>query len=99
MATICKTNSDVCQIRLDFNTFVISGPSTTTTSIGEVIFGAFVTDGVGADVAEAGQCLTDTFAISNQIAVPTICGTNTNAHGTYLKPASQIILHQLSNLI
>ena len=59
-AQICKCSSDICQIRLDFNTFVISGPSTTTTSVAETIFGQYVTDGVGADVAEGKRCLTGT---------------------------------------
>ena len=31
-------------------------------------------------VTEAGQCLTDTFSISNQNTVPLICGTNSGEH-------------------
>ena len=39
----------------------------------------------GKQVAEATQCLTDTFSITNQDTVPTICGTNTGFHGTCSK--------------
>ena len=45
-AKVCKCSSDVCQIRLDFNTFTITGPSTSTTSIGKVLNGALA-EGAG----------------------------------------------------
>ena len=35
----------------------------------------------GEAVADATQCLTDTFSITNQVSVPVICGTNTGYHG------------------
>ena len=76
---VCKSSSDVCQIRLDFNTFTITGPSTVTTSVGQLLMGGFDLT-AGVDVGQAGRCLTDTFSISNQRSVPTFCGTNTNAH-------------------
>ena len=78
----CKCSDDICQMRLDFNTFVISGPATNTASIGETLNGVFLTvaaAGVGGDVTNAGQCNTDTFSISSSL-VPTICGTNTGDH-------------------
>ena len=78
----CKCSDDICQMRLDFNTFVISGPATNTASIGETLNGVFLTvaaGGVGGDVTNAGQCNTDTFSISSSL-VPTICGTNTGDH-------------------
>ena len=78
----CKCSPNICQIRLDFITFVISGPSTLTGSIGETIHGTFTTvaaGGVGSDVTDAGQCNTDTFTIGSS-QVPTICGTNTGDH-------------------
>jgi len=77
-ATICKINSNICQIRLDFSSFVITGPSTTSTSIELMLNGNFGAG--GKQVAEATQCLTDTFSITNQDTVPTICGTNTGFH-------------------
>ena len=54
----CKCSSNICQMRLDFITFVISGPSTLTGSIGETLHGTFTTvaaAGAGADVTNAGQ--------------------------------------------
>ena len=68
-------------MRLDFNSFVISGPSTLTASIGETLYGNFLTVDAagGADVTDAGQCRTDTFTVSNS-EVPILCGTNTGDH-------------------
>ena len=47
------------------------------------------------DVTESGQCLTDTFSISNQETVPVICGTNSGEHGEQiliLKKRSESIM-------
>ena len=60
---------------------MISGPATGTVTVAETLNGQIIKDGSGIDVAEAGRCLTDTFSITNQRSVPTICGTNTDAHG------------------
>jgi hypothetical protein len=77
-AEICKLNSNICQIRLDFSTFVITGPTTTSTSVVKVLAGAHNTGGVG--MSETTQCQTDTFTITNQVTVPLICGTNSGYH-------------------
>jgi len=77
---VCKCAEDICQIRLDFLTMVITGPSTTTTSIGDILNGEQVKAGKGKPVANAGRCLTDTFSITNQDSIPVICGTNTGFH-------------------
>ncbi len=69
------------QIRLDFDSFVISGPSTQSTTIGHVLGSAILGVAGGVAVAESGQCLTDTFNIRNQYNVPVICGTLTGEHG------------------
>ena len=37
---VCPCNSNICQIRLDFNTFVIAGPSTSTTEVVRLLNGA-----------------------------------------------------------
>ena len=63
----------------DFSTFVITGPSTSSVSVGKMLAGEFNPDGEA--VADATQCLTDTFSITNQVSVPVICGTNTGYHG------------------
>merc|ERR1712004_173186 len=81
-ARVCRCTTGVCQIRLDFQTFVISGPSTRTVSIGSIINGDLQQVGTAGltSVTEAGQCLTDTFSISDQNTVPLICGTNSGEH-------------------
>ena len=63
----------------DFSTFVITGPSTSSVSVGLALAGEF--NPGGEAVADATQCLTDTFSITNQVSVPVICGTNTGYHG------------------
>ena len=66
---------------MDFNTFVISGPSTFTNTVGKTLFGHFATIGEdGATVSNGGQCLTDTFSIGPNTNVPVICGINTGDH-------------------
>lgn len=35
--TICRSSSDICQLRVDFETFVMSAPSTTTGTIGNCV--------------------------------------------------------------
>jgi len=77
-ARICKANANICQIRLDFSTFVITGPSTSSVSLGLMLAGEFNPGGV--KVSDATQCLTDTFSITNQVTVPVICGTNSGYH-------------------
>ena len=54
--TVCKCNTNICQMRLDFNTFTITGPSTSTASAGLQTFGNII--GQGNAVSTASQCLT-----------------------------------------
>ena len=56
VASICKCQTNICQMRLDFNAFTISGPSTLSTSVGIATFGNL--QGTGAPVSSATQCLT-----------------------------------------
>ena len=48
------------QIRLDFNTFIISGPSTRTLTAGLILNGNLVQT-AGVEVSDSGRCLTDIF--------------------------------------
>jgi len=68
--TFCKTNTDVCKLRIDFDTMVLSAPRTMTST-------QVYTDG-----AFVGDCGTDTLTISNPGGPipPTICGYNTGQH-------------------
>merc|ERR1712038_861593 len=76
--TICPMSDDICSLRLDFTTFVITGPSSRTTVHTYKRFG----QPVGSVTSEtygstfAGQCLQDSFATqsaSPASAVPVIC--------------------------
>ena len=65
---------------LNSSTFVITGPATTTLSVGKMIAGQ-TNLAAGKEVGDVTQCLTDTFSITNQNTVPVICGTNSGFHG------------------
>jgi len=67
-------------LRLDFNTFAITGPNTfTTTSVFELNGASLTIE--GKDASYATQCLTDTFSVTGySSSPPVICGTNTGTH-------------------
>lgn len=73
---ICPS-ADVCQIRLDFDTFVITGPSTNSVSVAKMTFG--IAAAAGKKFSYVGQCLTDAFNVGGT-TVPTLCGTLTGDH-------------------
>jgi len=75
---ICQCSSNICQMRLDFSNFVISGPATTTVSVGLMLAGQF--NPAGKAASDTTQCRTDTFSITNQQSVPQICGINSGYH-------------------
>jgi len=79
-AQICRNNPNICQIRLDFDSFEIAGPSTSTLSVSKILLG--VANDMGALVGTKGQCLDDQFAISVPGGQSTnvICGKNTGEH-------------------
>lgn len=78
---ICKQNSNICQLRLDFNTFVITGPSTSTTSVMKTLHGV-VTDKGTKPGSYASRCSTDSFIVTAEAGkgVPVVCGTLTGEH-------------------
>ena len=67
--TICKQNSDVCKLRIDFDTLVLAGPYAPTPV-------------VVADETKWGDCSTDTLTVTNPggPSPPIICGLNTGQH-------------------
>ena len=72
--TFCKTNSDVCKLRIDFDTMVLTSPTTyvkQTTETDTYLLGG-----------KLGDCTTDTLTVSNPggVVPPTICGYNTGQH-------------------
>jgi len=72
--TFCKTNADVCKLRIDFDTMVLSSPTTYAAQSP-----AATTYLLGAKM---GDCVTDTLTVSNPggAVPPTICGYNTGQH-------------------
>jgi len=81
---ICKCADDICQLRLDFTTFVITGPNTITDSA--LNFGLHLNGRMGVTGGKAtvplGTCDSDQFSVTSPggTATPVICGTNTGAH-------------------
>ena len=64
---ICKLNSDICQLRLDFDRFDIAQPDATAND--------------GNNDVDRTQCLQAQFtATSEDVNVPVLCGTNTGMH-------------------
>lgn len=74
--TIQKMQDDICQVRLDFDNFVIAGPSVTN---------ELNTDGVVTMCKDAmattlsSSCTTSTCTAVG-VAIPTLCGVMTNEH-------------------
>jgi len=74
--TFCKTNNDVCKLRIDFDTMVLSPPGGFTT------YAAPLPAGASDDSITAGDCNTDSLTVTNPggNVPPTICGYNTGQH-------------------
>jgi hypothetical protein len=71
------------QLRLDFETFVITGPSTgsNTQAVDGTALGG-VAGLTGKDINRASRCLTDIFTVTNPggNSPPAICGINSGQH-------------------
>merc|ERR1719464_1662043 len=82
-AQICKVNSDIVQLRLDFTSFVLSNPAATTVTTFALLNGTPVPT-VAAAVGQtiSGQCVSDSFTVSSpgSVGSPEICGVNTGDH-------------------
>jgi hypothetical protein len=74
----------ILQIRIDFSSFVIAGPSTLTTSTTLEAGGSVAAGGKAVNLAT--ECLTDTFSLTGPAGSvpPVICGTNTGEHSKSL---------------
>ena len=70
-------------MRLDFNSFVISGPSTVSLSIAKMLNGVLNAP-TGKAVSQKSTCATDSFSVSNSPNIPNLCGTLSGEHGNYL---------------
>ena len=75
--TVCKTSDEVCQIRLNFDTFDIGQPSNTQAG-----------DGLAG---QRTQCVDAQFSVTGDgSSPPVICGTNTGHH--MIVGQSQLVL-------
>ena len=100
-ARVCKLSSAICQIRLDLDTFIITGPSTavTTNSLMVELGGMIRAANGGKIFTQRTNCATDTFSIGNAPSVPTLCGTLTGDHGKYgIMANSQYLISYFSSL-
>jgi len=76
---------DICQLRLDFSSFAITGPYTSTDSAADAQNWAngVIDPKTGVAVVPLqGQCTKDTFTVTSPggSSVPVICGENNNEH-------------------
>jgi len=82
---ICPCSSGICQMRLDFTNFVVTGPSTSIATVGTATNGQPAPNGK-VPYGLKGQCLTDQFTVrtarggGNGAQPPTICGVNSGEH-------------------
>ena len=75
---------------MDFDTFVITGPSTNTASVGKQLGGGIIPGAAaGKEFSYQGQCQTDTFTVSGT-TVPVLCGTLTGDHSKFLRDSEWI---------
>jgi len=76
--TICPCSSNICRIRFDFTTMVLSGAVAGSLTIAPTAVGAAGT----LNGPFIGDCVDDQFSISGALGAgtPTICGTNTGYH-------------------
>ena len=83
-AKICKIDSDVVQLRLDFTTFVISDPSNSVATTFSIQNGSPTTIPYNLQT-NAGVCDTDSFVVTSPggAGTPTICGVNTDEHSKF----------------
>jgi len=84
-AEICPVSKDIVQLRLDFTSFVINGPTTASTTTFALLNGAVVAPGNAAysqGMSHIGQCNADSFSVTSPggVGTPVICGTNTGDH-------------------
>merc|ERR1739844_216835 len=68
--TFCPTSTDVCKLRIDFDTMVLTAPSGVSSTA------------AAADSITVGDCTVDSLTVSNPggSTPPTICGYNTGQH-------------------
>jgi hypothetical protein len=79
---------------MDFNNFVIAGPSTVTVSVNLEAGGSVTNKAPGVAFNQVTLCQTDTFSITGVPGgvPPVICGTNSGYHGKFMNLVAQKML-------
>ncbi|XP_059097284.1 uncharacterized protein LOC131891672 [Tigriopus californicus] len=79
---ICPCGGNICQLRLDFDQFLIAGPSTSLVAVSNHKEGVVGAAAATKPVTLASRCLTDTFSVTSPTgqSPPSICGINTGEH-------------------
>ena len=77
---VCKAKASIVQLRLDFETFNILGPSTDTATVASVSNNVVLQNGAPSNLNTV--CLDDAFSVSNPggQSPPIICGNNNDMH-------------------
>ena len=77
---ICKAKASIVQLRLDFETFNILGPSTDSITVQSVSNNVALAAGTQSNLNTV--CLDDSFSVSNPggQSPPVICGNNNDMH-------------------
>jgi len=80
---VCPVSDNICQLRLDFSTFSITGPNTNTGATTDqvlVLNGEMNAGGLKSTYST--RCTTDVFTVTNPdgVAPPAICGVNSGEH-------------------
>ena len=72
--TVCPCSDDICQLRLDFQSFIINQP--------EGVSAVSVAKVGGKSMFDTTQCQIDIFSVTapGNNAPPVICGINTGEH-------------------
>jgi hypothetical protein len=81
--TLCRCNSNICRIRLDFTNFNIAGPQAgTTVTANDLAASTTLSAAVASNGGGIGDCTTDTFTLTSpgKSGSPVICGYNTGQH-------------------
>lgn len=77
---ICPMDNNICKLRLDLDTFIITGPSTITSSQITALNGEIINTGT-KKVGFNGVCQSDIFSVTGGgSTIPAICGTMTGEH-------------------
>ena len=94
--TFCKTNNDVCKLRIDFDTMVLSPPA----GFGTYAAPPPLPTGASDDSIVVGDCNTDSLTVSNPggSVPPTICGYNTGQH-MFVPASNQVSCMRVSQSV